>query len=514
MARLRWASGIALIALTASACGMGGGDDNGGAGEDGGSDGGHIVFADFTTPAAGWAVETDDAHALMRAGCLETLIRYKNDGELEPALATEWNQVEPTVWEITLREDVTFQDGTPLDGDAVAGALTHLLEAETPARGINPDNVTSVEAADDTTVRVTTPAPDALIPLRLAGPNAGILAPKAYEADQIDIQGTCTGPFTVTGEAPQESLSLERNENYWGGEVGLATAEVRFIVDGAARATQLQTGESHLVRSIPAASRSIVEGDENVEIQEQEVPRTTVMLLNHTRAPFDDPLVRKAIQMSIDTQAIVDGVYEGTGSPAVGPFSPTSPWGTEGAEPVAVDQDEARSLLEQAGVDPASLEFELIAYNERPELGDVAAVIQDQLGQLGITVNIRAGETASFEPDWLAGNYDATLLSRGYTTDVADPASYLRSDWTCEGSYNIAQYCDPNTDQVIQEALANQDLDAAIQQKAEIGAQLQEEAAAVWLLHEGAVWGSRSDVQGFEPHLLSYYVLTADLTVG
>jgi peptide/nickel transport system substrate-binding protein len=181
---------------------------------------------------------------------------------------------------------------------------------------------------------------------------------------------------------------------------------------------------------------------------------------------------------------------------------------------VAVDQDEARSLLEQAGVDPASIEFELIAYNERPELGDVATVIQDQLGQLGITVNIRAGESASFEPDWLAGNYDATLLSRGYTTDVADPASYLRSDWTCEGSYNIAQYCDPNTDQVIQEALSNQDLDAAVQQKAEIGAQLQEEAAAVWLLHEGAVWGSRTEVQGFEPHLLSYYVLTADLTVG
>jgi peptide/nickel transport system substrate-binding protein len=374
--------------------------------------------------------------------------------------------------------------------------------------------VSAVEAVDESTVRITTPAADPLMPLRLASPNAGILAPKAYAGDQIDIKGTCTGPFTVTDEAPRQSLTLERNENYWDGEVGVATAEMRFIVDGAARTTQLQTGEAHIARGIPAANLSSVEGDENIEIHALEVPRTTVMLLNNSRPPFDNPLVRKAIQLSIDTEAIVSGVYEGTGSPAVGPFGPTSPWAPEGAEPVAVDQEEARSLFEQAGVDPESLEIELIAYNDRPEFADLAAVIQDQLSQVGITVSIRAGEYASLEPDMLAGNFDAALLSRGYTTDMADPASYLRSDWTCEGGYNIAHYCDPSSDQLIQEALANEDLDAAIQQKAEIAAKLQEEAASVWLVHEGAVWGSQADVQNFEPHPLSYTVLTADLTVG
>lgn len=514
MARLRWASGIALVALAATSCGMGGGDGTGPAGADTGSGNGHVVYAEQIPPNSAWAPETDDAHGLMRAGCLETLIRYAADGELEPALATEWNQVEPTTWEVTLREGVTFQDGTPLDAEAVAGALTQVLQAETPARAFNPDNVSAVEATDESTVRITTPAADPLVPLRLASPNAGILAPKAYAGDQIDIKGTCTGPFTVTDEVPRQSLTLERNENYWGGEVAIATAEVRFIVDGATRATQLQTGEADIVRGIPAANLSSIEGDENVAIQELEVPRTTVMLLNNARAPFDDPLVRRALQLAIDTEAIVAGVYEGTGSPAVGPFAPTSPWAPQGAEPIAVDQDEARSLLEQAGVDPASLEFELLAYNDRPEFGDLAAVIQDQLGQLGITVSIRAGEYASLEPDMLAGNFDAALLSRGYTTDVADPAGYFRSDWTCEGGYNIAQYCDPSTDQLIQEALSNQDLDAAIQQKAEIAAKLQEEVASVWLVHEGTAWGTRTDVQNFQPHPLSYTVLTADLTVG
>ena len=136
-------------------------------------------------------------------------------------LATEWAQVEPTTWEFTLQEGVTFQDGTPMDAEAVAGALTHVLDVETPARAFNPDVVSGVEAADASTVQVTTPEPDVLVPLRVASPNAGILAPKAYEGKQIDIMGTCTGPFTVTEEVPRESLTLEANEEYWGGEVAL-----------------------------------------------------------------------------------------------------------------------------------------------------------------------------------------------------------------------------------------------------------------------------------------------------
>ena len=101
-----------------------------------------------------------------------------------------------------------------------------------------------------------------LLPLRVASPNTGILAPKAYAGSQIDIMGTCTGPFTVVDEVPRQSLSLERNEDYWGGEVATATAEVRFVVDGATRVTQLQTGEAQIA-AIPAVSLSPLEGDSN-----------------------------------------------------------------------------------------------------------------------------------------------------------------------------------------------------------------------------------------------------------
>src|SRR5688572_28186595 len=270
MARLRWASGIAIVAVTAAGCGMGG---NGGSGGEGG--GSHLVYAEQFGPAAAWATETNDAHSLMRAGCMETLVKYSADGELEPMLATEWNQVEPTTWEFTLREGVTFQDGTPMDAEAVAGALTHVLGVPTPARAFNADVISEASATDESTVQITTPKPDPLVPLRVSSPNAGILAPKAYQGKQIDIMGTCTGPFTVTEEVPRESLTLEANDDYWGGEVALDSAEVRFIVDGATRATQLQTGEAQIAKSIPVANLAGLEGDTKLQISEQELTRTT-----------------------------------------------------------------------------------------------------------------------------------------------------------------------------------------------------------------------------------------------
>jgi peptide/nickel transport system substrate-binding protein len=165
-------------------------------------------------------------------------------------------------------------------------------------------------------------------------------------------------------------------------------------------------------------------------------------------------------------------------------------------------------------VDPESLSIELMAYNDRPEFADVAAVIQDQLGQLGVKVKIKSAEYAALEPDALSGDFDAFLLSRGYLVDVADPGGYFLSDWTCDGGYNIARYCDPETDQMIADAVAIEEAAARSDAYAEIAEKLQSEAASVFLVHEHGVYGTKAEVANFEPHPQEYYVLTADLSLG
>ena len=139
-----------------------------------------------------------------------------------------------------------------------------------------------------------------------------------------------------------------------------------------------------------------------------------------------------------------------------------------------------------------------MAYNDRPEFGDVAAVIQSELGELGVDVKIKGGDYAALEPDMLSGNFDAALLSRGYLVDVADPGGYLLSDWTCDGGYNIAHYCDPETDQMIQDAAAIEDHDERNAAYQEIAAKLQERGGQrLPPPREAPMWGIQADVEGF-----------------
>ena len=290
---------------------------------------------------------------------------------------------------------------------------------------------------------------------------------------------------------------------------------MRFIIDGAARATQLQSGEAHIAKSLPVANLATLEGDASLEIHQLELTRTTVMLLNNSQPPFDDPLVRQAIQSAVDTQAIVDGVYEGSGVPAVGPFGPDTAWAPEGAEAVAVDLDEARSLLDEAGVDPESLSIELMAYNDRPEFGDVAAVIQSELGELGVDVKIKGGDYAALEPDLLSGNFDATLLSRGYLVDVADPGGYLRLGLGLRRRLQHRPLLRPRD----RPARSRLQRPSRTQKSATLPTRLlprscRSRRPASSRIHESAVWGSAVRRRGFQPHPLDQYALTADLSVG
>ncbi len=314
---------------------------------------------------------------------------------------------------------------------------------------------------------------------------------------------------------PNQSISLKANPNYWGGHVNLGSVEMRFITDGATRSTQLQAGEAQIARDLPPANLSTLKGDRSIVIDEQTNPRTTVMLLNNSRPPFNNELVRKAVQAAVNTKAIVEAVFEGLGQPAVGPFPPGSPWTPAGARVC-----EHRKPRQGQGALPAGRGRSLQADDPAAQLHRTLSVRRCCSGhpgpaqKLGITVKIKSADYASLEPAMLSGNFDATLLSRGYLIYVADPGGYLQSDFTCDGGYNIAHYCDPETDQMIKDAVSTKDQTARNQKYAEIAKRLEDQAASVWLLHEASAWGISSKVQNFKRHPLDYYTLTKDLSLS
>ena len=476
--------------------------------------GGTLIIADPFGPTAGWALETDDAFALTRIGCLEALARVDFDGTVVPALATGWQQASPTEWDVTIREGVKFQNGEDLTAHSVVGALNHLLEADAPARAFSPKVVASVVATGEMTVRITTPAPSVLLPLRLAAPNTGILAPAAYSTERVDPEGTCTGPFRIVEHVPQQAVRLERNADYWGGEVKLHAAEVRFVPDGGVRATQVQTGEAHIARIVPVATLDALRAAPGVNVMSIETPRTNGLYFNNAKPPFDDVHARRAVQSAIDVEAIAAAIYEGSARPAVGPFAPNEPWAPAGASVVGYDPERAKALLAEGGIDPGQLDLTLLAYTERAELPDLAAVVQGQLRDIGVGVEIRSSNYAGIEPDLMSGSFDMFVLSRNHLTDVADPIAFLTADYTCDGGYNLSKFCDPAVDAALEQARSTADPAARYEIYANIAAGLQDEAVTAFLVHVRHIEAVGEQVRSYRIHPLGHYVLVPELALA
>jgi len=473
-----------------------------------------LVWASRETVDNAWALETDDAFILTISGIAETLTRTGFDGQPEPALATEWRRTDDTTWEFTLRDGVTFHDGTPVTADAVAASLTYLLGVDAPARSFNPNAIASVEATGDGIVTVTSTSSNALIPLYVASPNTVILAERAYSGGGIDPTQAGTGPFVLTAQNLPSDFTLTRNETYWGGDVALAGAQVRLIPDGATRATLLQTGEVDIASSLPIPTIPLIEANGDLVVVRSQLARTNSMYMNNSRAPLNDVLVRQAIQAAIDVDAIANQVLEGAVAPAAGPFASNAAWAPAGATPIVRDVDRAKSLLAEAGFGEGELTLSLWTYPSRAELPDVAVAIQGMLTEAGIVVEIRVADYAAMEGDVLAGDYDLFVLSRGYLTDINDPAGMLRADYTCGGGYNLSLFCDETVDTRLEAAVSDDDPSSRYAVYSDVATLLQETAVDVFLYHPQELAGARSGVQNFRVHPLEHYLLSPVLTIS
>lgn len=509
MRTLKRSTAIGLAALlTLTGCGLSGGES--GANAKVADTDQRIVVDNFRAPVANWALESDSAYILSLSGCLETLTKYDAaQGKVVPFLATEWKQVSPLEWDFTIRDGVKFQDGTDLTAASVAAALNSVLKARVPARAFGPNSISGVDATDTRTVRVTTPAESPLVPFRLASVNTGILSPAAYKGETVDPFGHCTGPFVPVSEKVKQSLTLDRNENYWGGKVQLAGAEVRFVTDGATRATQVQTGEADISLSIPASAVSALENASEVTVKKADSPRTATLYMNNGRAPFNSADFRKAVRSALDLEALAASVYEGSALPSTGPFAPTEPWAASDASSPKQNFDEAKKLLANAGY-TADRPLEILAIVERAEFADVATVIQDNLKAIGVPVRIQSKESVAAEADVLAGNYDMLLSQRNRLIDIADPIGFLTADYTCKGTYNLSHFCNAEYDQIIAQATTTSNAEERYKLYARAGEILNDQAVNAWLVNQQATDAVRSNVLSFVQDPLSRYVLTAE----
>lgn len=478
--------------------------------------GGTLIVTETFPPASGWAIETDDALVLTRAGVTETLIRVDFDGALQPWLAESWERRDDNTWAFTLRSGVTFHDGAAFNADAVAVSINYLLDSPTPPRGLTRDIVASVEAEDDLTVVFTTAAPDAVLPQRLTSPSTAVLSPSAYaDGPTIDPFAGGTGPFVLVDEVPEQLIRLQANPDYWGDAPKVAEVEMQFVLDGDVRAGLVRTGESHIVQHVPVTQVPILEGEAGVAVDKTPIPRDMALYLNNSGGATADLAVRQAINHAIDRELIASAVLEGQDEPAVGPWPSWEAWADPNVTEYAYEPETAQSLLAEAGYNEDNpLSLRLWTYVDRPGLADVAVAVQAMLGDAGISTELRVAEYAALEADVLGGEYDLFILSRSHLVDVYDPIGFLQADYTCDGGYNLSVYCDPDFDAAVAEAATLDDADARYALYGELAGILQDQAVNVFMTHSSQIDAYTDAVSGFRTHPLNHYLVTTDVSVA
>ncbi len=374
--------------------------------------------------------------------------------EMSPSLATEWTTSEDSLtWTFTLRDDVTFHDGSAFDAADVVYSYERIIDEEL-ANAFRFATVDSVTAVDDTTVEIALTEPTPNLLANLGGFKGMAILPEGA-ADELDLatEANGTGPFTLGAQGP-DGLTLEANPDYWGEGPQVDAVEFRYISEPTTALTELQTGGVDWTDNIPPQQIESLADADDVVLETTPSQDYWYFSANFEREPFDDPLVREALGYAIDREAITQAATFGAGSANQTAIPPDSFWSSDHA-PYSYDPEQAMSLLEEAGV--SDLTMGLMVTDEFPQSVTAAEVITSQLAEVGITVEVQTETFATWLDRQGQGDFDAFLLS---WLGNLDPFGYYHSQHITDGSNNYQGYSNPEVDELLEQASVETDEDA------------------------------------------------------
>lgn len=350
------------------------------------------------------------------------LIRVNREGtDVEPDLAESWDiSPDGLVYSFHLRDGLKFSDGTPLKASDAKFSIERLRDAEGSVMGGMFSVMKSVEAPDDRTVVITLNQPSAPFLAGMAMFSAAILPEAAVTAagQEFGNNPVGAGAFMLDEWRRGEYLRLKKNPNYWEADrVQLDGVEWAYIPNDNTRILKLQAGEVDAVVFVPFNRVAELDADPNINVHLDPSSREDHMLINHAHAPLDDVRVRQALYYAIDRQAIVDAVTFGYGQVA-NSFVPAGAMFYSADNPdYAFDPGKAEALLGEAGVD--GLTFDLLLTAGDSIHDQIGVIVKDQLGKVGIDVNLVKQEEGQQWESTVAGEYDLSV--NYWTNDIIDP---------------------------------------------------------------------------------------------
>jgi len=491
--------------------------------------GGTLVFG-----RGGDSVTLDPSHATDGESfygstqVYDNLVQFKHGTtEIEPALAEKW-EVSKDGLEYTfyLRKGVKFHKTTffkrdvEFTADDVIFSLGRQMDPNHPYykvggafeywQAMDMDNIVKdIVKVDNYTVKFILKKPEAPFIANLAMDFASILCKtyaddllKANRAEDLGKYPVGTGPFIFLKWIKDDRIIYKANKDYWGGRPFLDKLILKVIPNNSVRAAELKTGSIHIMDFPNPEEVADLEKDPNIKLVKQEGLNIGYLAMNTQKKPFDNVLVRKAINMAINKQAIVDAVYAGFGKAAKNPIPPTMWSYNDEIEPYEYNPEKAKKLLAQAGY-PNGFETDIWAmpvprpYN--PNGKKVAEAIQADLAKIGIKAAIVSYDWGTYLEKTKHGEHMMAQL--GWTGDNGDPDNFLyvllSSTAAQIPAQNIAFYKSEKFDKLVEEAKITNDVKKRTELYKKAQVVFHEEVPWVPMAHSIVVEPMRKEVMGF-----------------
>ena len=436
----------------------------------------------------------------------DTLVAWDDKMQAQPALATSWEAAPGgSSWTFHLRPNVKFHDGTPFTSQAAKTTIEHLLDNTTLAtRRANYTLIKQIDTPDDLTVKFTTDPPSPDLPFLLADGSAKIISPAALQkyGKEFGRHPVGTGPYVFEEWIPNDHVSATINPDYWGPKPSVRRFVYRPVPEAAGRVVALRTGEADVALNLPPADVANLQQESSLTVNI--TPSLTIVEgePRQSKPPFNDVRVRKALNQSIDKNAIIANVMGGRGVPLNTPSVPGL-FGTYDFEPLLFDPATAKQLLADAGY-PNGIDVTIVYVSGRWAGDDqVAQAMQGYWSNVGIRATIKKIQSAELDP-LLAQDPDTlpgTVVLLLKTSAFVDYHLYrmYHSDATVKTvTAQHYAYQNPEVDKLIQQERTTFDQTARLPILQQVQQVIWNDQPLVYLFGQTNVWGQRKNVSGFK----------------
>jgi peptide/nickel transport system substrate-binding protein len=433
----------------------------------------------------------------------DTLVRVDQQNNLDPDLATSWSYPTPKQLVLTLRTDVTFQDGTPFNADAVVYNIDKILSTPTSPRYSELSSVQSIQSIDASHVQFTLKKPFSPLLATLSDRSGMILSPTALKKLGANVANAPlnagSGPFQFSTWIKGDHLTIKKNPHYWLKDAQghvlpyLDSITYRPITNGSVEFSNLQTGTINAADSVDPTDVPAAQSSSNLIYKQ--IPGLSFygFMLNTKVAPLNNPDVRRAIEWGVNRQEILTSVLKGIGVLAQGPIPPSS-WAYDSSfAPYSYDINKAKAELAKAGK-PQGISFTLLIASGSPLNLQEAQFIQSELQPAGITVTIKQETFATLLTDTNTFNFQAAFLG---WSGRPDPDGNIYSFFHTGGGNNNMQYSNPQVDALLDAARATSDQTQRASDYHQAEQIIMQDASYVFIYHSVSIQATTTSIKNF-----------------